>query len=360
MIPSHPVSPGQKSKTTATVALLCAIVLFACSQSALDGDAPVEESIPATTQAATVSDDLCATWSDAVEVGELDPAVFEEGSGLDFSHQFPERLYHISDGDDSRLYVSDLSGVVTQTVEIAGFRGSDVEDLTVGRCADGSWCIFIADVGDNSERRPWAEIVVVAEVDDFGGAVEPIDRIRFRYPDGSNDAEAVAIHPNGDIFIMARKWSFSPRQIRPTPIFRLPSERWSRHGDEVLVAERVGTIDFTRLGALRFPDGVATALDIGADGKSLLVLNYLGAFELTLDLESLSKGSAIDTATLSAGVDYQRIDLTPLEQQEAAAWVPGQRAFVYGTEFATRAFSGTTPSGRARLMKVECSAHSTD
>lgn len=296
------------------------------------------------------ADHSCFAWSEPLEVGSLDPEAFDEASGLDFSIQFADRMYHISDGDDSRLYVSDHSGNIQQTVSIAGFTASDVEDLTVGRCGKETWCVFIADIGDNAEKREWVEIVIVEEVENFGKEVTAVERVRFRYPDGPNDAEAFAIHPDGDLYIMARKWSLADRRIDPTPIFKLARDQWRNHNGEIQIAERVGTIDFTQLGALGFPDGVASAMDIADNGQSVLVLTYLGAFELFKDLSR----DRVETDGLRQGSDYRRIELQPLEQQEAAAWVPGENAFVYGTEYTTRVTIGPPPSGRARLMRIDC------
>jgi hypothetical protein len=295
----------------------------------------------------------CASWGAAVEIGALDHEVIEEASGLDFSERHHGRIYHIADGDDSRLYVTDRRGVIEREVAISGFEGTDVEDLSVARCADGSWCIFVADIGDNGAERESLEVVVLRESDDFGDTIEPLDRVRYTYPDGPHDAEAFAVHPGGDFFVVTRKFSLIRRTMSPSQIFRLRREQWQSHGGEVLMAEPVGTLDLRRMAAGPFPGGVPTAMDIVPEGDRVLILTDMEAYELRLDLAT---AAPVAVAELAASELWSRVDLVPLEQQEAAAWVPGGRSFVYGTEYNTRFPLGGRSSGRARLMRVDCEA----
>ena len=59
-------------------------------------------------------------------------------------------------------------------------------------------------------------------------------------------------------------------------------------------------------------------MDIADSGQTVLVLNYHSAFEIYKDLSR----ERVETADLRQGDDYRRIEVQPLEQQEAAAWVP--------------------------------------
>ncbi len=298
---------------------------------------------------AVVGEDLCPRWEPAGELGSLDGDLLDEASGIEASSAYPGRLYHISDGDDSRLYVTSLAGEAHEVVAIRGFVGDDVEDLSLGPCGART-CLFVADIGDNAERRSSVEIVLVEEREEFGGEVTPLDRVRFAYPDGPHDAEALAVHPGGDVFVAARKWSFRSRRVDPVPFFRLAREALESHRGRVLTAEKVGSIDLTALGAGPFPDGAVTAMDISADGRRVLLLNYRGAFELALDLAAVTP----QDAPLVPGHDIARVALEVLEQQEAVAWHPDLHGFVYSTELVRRRTLGVDPTGRARIMRQVC------
>jgi hypothetical protein len=284
-------------------------------------------------------------WRPAVQVGALDAGVIDEASGLAVSGAFPDRLYHVNDsGDSGRFFVTTVEGGETRIVNVGGFNPRDAEDLTLGPCgsAEGN-CLFIGDIGDNSRVRDDLSIVVVREEQSFADVVDPVAAVRIRYPDGRHDAESLAIHPNGDLYIVTKSADYSLLEVSPSRIYRLPLARRLNAGADVQLLDLVGEIDFPVLSSDTFSGSLPTALDISADGTRFIVLTYVNAFEFYLDVSS---GGIPLTAELVEGRDFREISLDALLQQESIAYLE-VGAFLYETEAVDRT---------ARIMRVRCEA----
>jgi hypothetical protein len=277
---------------------------------------------------------LCPDWGPAEEIGELDRQVLDEASGLAVSSRFDNRLYHVDDSATT-LFVTDFSGDPDQVVQVSGPKGRDIEDLALGRCGDQS-CLFIADIGDNDMVRETIEIVL--EVDQFPVVAEPLGRVRLRYPDGPRDAEALAVHPDGDVFVMTRHF-FPPASETHAQLFRLAVATWGEQAGAVETLDPVAPIDFRRLSDT-LPNQLVIAMDFSSDGRRMLVLTYQNAFEFQIDASSPTLNLDRD---LVEDIDYREIEPVQLRQQEAIAY--SGDGFVYGTE---------AGGGRSPLMRVRC------
>jgi hypothetical protein len=283
------------------------------------------------------SDPQPCTWGTTAQIGTLD-AVVNESSGMAISRRILNRAYRINDsGDSGRFFSMDLSGHGTKIVNISGFNPIDTEDMAIGPCDESTDCIFIGDIGDNSRKRQSIELVVVQERADFPSEVRAAHRVRMQYPDGSHDAEALGVHPDGSVYIVTKDFTKSQ-------IFRLKRDQWRnpKNGGEML--EAVAVLDWAALrpGTLAFTRQV-TAMDIAPDGRKFLLLDYSDAMEFFVDL---SAGKP-NPAAWKDGVDYRAIRLTTLEQEEAIAYLPDGRSFLYDTE--------RTPNARsARIMRLDC------
>jgi hypothetical protein len=276
------------------------------------------------------------SWGPAVEIGTLEPAV-SESSGMAISRKIPNRAYrHNDSGDRSRLYVMDLDGRNAKRVTVTGVDAHDWEDMGIGPCDSTSDCLFIGDIGDNDQRRRTIELVVLRERATFPAAVAPDYRVTMRYPDGAHNAEALAVHPNGSVYIATK----DPVRLQ---LFRLKPEQW-RSGTGVQTLEQVLAWDWASLlpGSLAL-GRVATAMDITADGKRFIILTYVETAEFFIDLSK----PIPEQSTWREGRQYRRIPITTLEQEEAIAWLPDGRGFLYDTE---KVF----PTRDARIFKVGC------
>jgi len=229
------------------------------------------------------------------------------------SRQFPGRLYHINDsGDVGQFYITRMDGSDLRAVRVAGFDPKDTEAMSLGPCPQDthSSCLYLGDIGDNDSRRNSIEIVVVDEVRNFSKIAKPRSRLRLRYPDGPHDAESLAVHPDGDIFILTKE--------RPAHLYKANPN----------LAEQTLTV-VTSLD----PGGKPTDMAISDDGTRLLVLTYTDAMEYSMDF-----------------MQSQKIILNFLQQQESVAYLPGSRSFLYTTE-------QLLPGLPQWIMRVDCNTN---
>ncbi len=102
-------------------------------------------------------------------------------------------------GDSGRVFVVD--GQTGQTIGVTSWSdsASDVEAIAPA----GGNRIWVGDIGDNLQDRPWIEVtrLGVREGDrDYAGQT-----FRLGYPDGARDAEALLVHPvTGRVFVASK------------------------------------------------------------------------------------------------------------------------------------------------------------
>lgn len=254
-------------------------------------------------------------------MGELEPSMLPEASGLAVSAKFPDRLYHVNDsGEALFFYLTNRAGGETQQVKVAGVEPVDVEDLGLGPCGGGDSCLFIADIGDNLAERDAISLTVVKEQETYGEVISPYRYVRLRYPDGAHNAEALAVHPSGDIYLLTKDFGLFSTAAR---LYHLPRRAWEE-GQGVQTLDFVTSLDLPSLmpSLLGILGQAATALDISADGRRLLVLTYRDALELSLT----ALGSELNDR------DYTVIPLRRLPQQESVAYLPDGSGFIYTSE----------------------------
>ncbi len=159
--------------------------------------------------------------------GKLGAAGIRESSGVAVSRSHPDLLWtHNDSGDDPLLYAVNWSGQLVATYHVDGARAVDWEDIALGPCPDpdlGLACLFIADIGDNGERRDDAVIYVVPEPDPGSlssstGHVAAARALHIEYDGGPRDAEALAILPDGRVMLFSKgrsgpilRYSIEPR-----------------------------------------------------------------------------------------------------------------------------------------------------
>ncbi len=265
-------------------------------------------------------------WTHGTEIGHVDTPITED-SGLAISRKFPNRLYHVNDsGDTGRFFITDFSGKDLRIVNINGFSPVDAEDLALAPCAPSVDCIFVGDVGDNDRNRKTLELAVVEEREKFPDHVDARYRVRLRYPDKPHDSEGLAVHPDGTVFVLTKG---------ETPLlFKLRKDQWMHSGGQIQTLELVTAIDFEKLGgpAAAMDGRMPTAMDISPDGKRFLVLTYRNVFEMLFDLSQ----PLPPVSSWKPGVNYRRVDVEVLPQQEGIAFTPDGKSFVYVSEKALK------------------------
>lgn len=210
--------------------------------------------------------------------GRLSHPGITEASGLACSRSAPGRLWVVNDGGSPpALYAAASDGSVEGSVELTGAGNVDWEDIAAFD-AGGGPRLLIADVGDNDGRRDYVTLIIVAEPTPAVSAASVAGTVRFRYPGGPRDAEAVAVEgPAG------RAWILTKRTM-PAELYRVPLDA---PAGATVTAEYVGplaTLPRPDAADLDRPPGEQdwhwqpTAMDFAADGRRAVVLTYRAAY----------------------------------------------------------------------------------
>ncbi len=295
---------------------------------------------------------ICRTWSAAQNVGTLEPKLLPEDSGMALSNLVPDRIYHINDSGNGPYFLyTDARGQNTHKIRIAGFdaKNSDFEAVSTA-VVDGKKLLIVADIGDNAKKWQFYELLIFEERSSFGEEIAPLARVKIKYPGSvAHDAESLAVHPNGDLFILTKEQALRRLRSYPSSLFRLPKAAWTAAleqggNKEPLVLEPYGTLDLPVLAPSLFNllSTVTTDMSISPAGKRILVLTYGSAFEFGYDLSS---GPLPNTSSWKAGENFNQISIPSLEQQEGIAYTPDGKGFVYSSEVRSTA---------QPLMKLEC------
>ena len=287
---------------------------------------------------------VCKAWSDSLALGQLDTSLIDEASGIEASIRFPGRLYHHNDsGDTLRFFQTDMTGGAMKIVNVEGPMPRDIEEMAVGPCGSDS-CVFLGDIGDNPGKRTEVAFTLVTEKAQFG-ITEPVRKVvRARYPDGSHNAEAFAIHPNGDLYLIVKPVDAVMMTPGASGIYRLKAAELMADGDQVRTFEKIGSLDLPHLmPELPFFGHIVTGLDITQDGSRAVLLTYAAAVELGFDLSKAVPDKLV------AGDNVSIFKAPPLSQQEAIAWLPDDQGFVYDSEV-ERAGKGAP----APIRQVNC------
>lgn len=265
---------------------------------------------------------FCREWGAPVKVGLLDTNTISESSGMIISHNFGDRLYHINDsGDGAYFYFSKMDGSATNKIEISNFRPKDVEDMSYGQCGNEK-CIFIGDIGDNSNSRKFIKIIAIEELEKFPVPTRPRFSQELSYPDGPHNCEAMAIHPSGDLFFITK--INSPNEL--ARIYKLPS---SKVADESTKLEFIGNLNIKSLIKNNFSSLRITGMTISPDGEKFAVLTYDFAVEFKVNLGALKDWNSV---LLKEGENYNLIKLKVLPQQEAITYSKDGLKLYYSTE----------------------------
>lgn len=165
-----------------------------------------------------------AAWSalcldGAVERWSL-PAAIDEASGLAVGRT--GLVWTHNDGPEGVLYGLELpagggEALVRRSVRVpAAFR--DVEDLEGAPCRTdpSSWCLYLADTGDNLEQRDRVLIVGIPEPTAERPSVDParVERYALVFPDRPHDVEAFVVDDDGAFLLLTKGRSMPPTWYR--------------------------------------------------------------------------------------------------------------------------------------------------
>lgn len=160
------------------------------------------------------------------EIGTVD---MSEVSGLAVSVKNKNMIWaHNDSGHANSLFLIDTqTGEIMCKYIIKGTANIDWEDMEI--TVDPNTMepyLYIADIGDNKERRPNYTVYKFKEpeylTDHYGKNItwipEDFSRIDLRYPDGSHDAESLLVDPiTLDIYIVTKRDFRSTLYVLPYP-----------------------------------------------------------------------------------------------------------------------------------------------
>ena len=174
----------------------------------------------------------------------LPDQVLHEPSGLAASRVNPDVAYVHSESDvEGMVAVSTRDARVVGKYDVAIPQQWDWEDIATGPCPSGS-CIFAGDIGrENGKPNPPSTFSVyrVAEPDLAAGETSGRltgDWFRFRYPDGSHNAEALMVHP-----VTGRVYVITKEQDGQSGVYAFPATLPAPSSTTVTTLTRVATLD---------------------------------------------------------------------------------------------------------------------
>ena len=216
-----------------------------------------------------------------IETGRIRDAAINEASGLALSHREDGRLWTMNDGGSPPdIYALAPDGTMHGSVRLANASNVDWEDMASFEF-DGVALLLIADVGDNFAKREHVTLYIVEEPDLSTPEVKTSWQISYQYPDGPQDAEAVAVDASEQLVYVLSK-----RTI-PVKLFSIPLTHTAGAENEVVTAKYLGDVtsipqptqdDLDRALAEQNWHWQATAMDFSADGRTAIILTYRAVY----------------------------------------------------------------------------------
>ena len=244
-----------------------------------------------------------------------DPRV-TESSGLAASRKYPGILWTIEDSESApEIHATDTLGRGLGTWRIPRAANVDWEAIRAGPCPRGT-CLYIADTGDNDERRARAAIYRVPEPDrgNRTRTTAAAETLAFRYPDGARDVEAMLVTAAGDVLLISKGRSGESN------LYRLPASAWRSR--TAVVAQSLGTL------ALPTGTGVTgrvTDAAMATDGHRVVIRTYVDLyfFEKREDDRLVPANPAVVCSVF--GLELQGEGVDWLDERRLA--LSGERAF---------------------------------
>ncbi|MES2794954.1 MAG: PE-PGRS family protein [Bacteroidota bacterium] len=217
---------------------------------------------------------ILAEFESAKTVGEINNPEIDEASGLIASRNFAGKLWvHNDSGDKNRLFLINANASYQGSIYLNGVTNRDWEDIAISRFPDNENYLFVADIGDNEAsynneyyiykfKEPKSQ--PVANNDQY---INDIQTIKFKYSDGSRDAETLLIdHDTKDLYIVTKR----ENRIR---LYRLaaPQATNTTNTAEFVTELPIG-------GQLNGVPTGATAGDISPDNTEIIIKSYFQIF----------------------------------------------------------------------------------
>ncbi len=190
-----------------------------------------------------------------------------ESSGLVLSQKNPNCFWtHNDSGDTARLFLVHRDGRTIARLKIVGANAIDWEDVAF-TTIDGSPKLIIGDIGGNAQKRNHVTLYIVSEPEfpfDASSPVRPFESsarvetsIDVTFKGGVTNYEGIAVDHAAKSILIIEKAILGGR------VYSLPIPELSKKKSEVQ-AKLIG----------RTSVPLASACDISADSKSLVIVTY--------------------------------------------------------------------------------------
>jgi hypothetical protein len=133
--------------------------------------------------------------------------VLEEASGIADSHLNAGMLWVQEDsGNPPELSLLSHQGQLVKSIPVKGALNTDWEDLALAGGPDPALkYLYIADIGDNDQKRDRVNILRAPEVTASASEIA-VETFPVKYEDGAHDAEAIIVEPGSlDIYIITKR-----------------------------------------------------------------------------------------------------------------------------------------------------------
>jgi hypothetical protein len=271
------------------------------------------------------SDQDAAAQQQATQIGftvagRLEDDKIREASGLARSQREPGVLWVINDsGAKEVLYALDLTGASLGRTELKKSKNKDWEDLA-SFTLDGEPYLVVADIGDNDLRHKTRTLYFLKEPK-AGKDKTTVDwEVRFEYPNGRRDAEAMAVDIDA-----GRALILSKRDI-PPQLYEVPLRT---DGDDKITAKWLGTIESLPKPSRQDVEFAPktkdwhwqpVSMDISQDNRAAVIITYRAAYYY-LRRPDQTWFDALNSKPV-------RISLGNFKNAEAVAFADDQRSVV--------------------------------
>lgn len=246
------------------------------------------------------------------QTGSITDPRMAETSGAAVSRSHPGIIWTIDDsGNPPDLIASDTLGRFRASISLVGATNTDWEEVALGPCHQVT-CVYIADTGDNDERRPEVRLYRLVEPDvdlssqvPVQSATKGFETLRLRYPDGPHDVEAMGVTANGDVLLVTKGRSHGVLE------FRVPPSAWA--SSAVGTAER---IDSLPIAASVSTGQLITGMAISPDGRQAMVRSYREIFPFALRTDGTLRPLGKPTSCDILGDEPQGEGIAFLDQRQ--------------------------------------------
>ena len=257
-------------------------------------------------------------------VAILDDKAINESSGLVLSHHNPNCFWtHNDSGDSARLFLVNSDGKSLARVQIAKADAIDWEDIAIHVAKDDAYLI-IGDIGGNAKPRKHITLYIVrepklsAEAQKRGETMEfsvDIDIVmEVTFPGGVTNYESIAVDHSNHSILIVEKGNFAGR-VYTVP---LPPN---------LNNKQVIRVEAKQIGVAPVP--MATACDMSADGRSLVIISYNIGFLFHREPNRAGKLEPWKSVLEREPVSFS---LGKLRQTEAVCFSKDERSLIVTSE----------------------------